>query len=101
MDLSRLTDDIDTVSINYTSKFNIQRTPDWFMLKLQEEVGELTQSYLMLTKQARGKGIDSQQLQQNFDQELADTFCHILLLAKAHNVDIESQVKQKWLIHKK
>jgi NTP pyrophosphatase (non-canonical NTP hydrolase) len=50
MDLRSLTNDIEGISETYTSKYNIERTSDWFMLKLQEEVGEVTQAYLMMTQ---------------------------------------------------
>ena len=32
-------------------------TTSWFILKLQEEVGELTQAHLVRTGQARTKGL--------------------------------------------
>jgi len=35
---------IRSVSRTYAATFGLQRTDEWFMLKLQEEVGELTQA---------------------------------------------------------
>lgn len=101
MRLAQLSNDLEEISQGYTSAFNIQRTPDWFVLKLQEEVGELTQSYLMMGRQARTKKLTEEQLQENFKQELADVFCHTLLLAKQYDINLEEQVAQKWLVHKK
>lgn len=56
MDLKILTARIESVSQSYTDKFDIKRDSDWFVFKLQEELGELTQSYLMLSHRARKKG---------------------------------------------
>jgi hypothetical protein len=41
--------------------FNITRDSDWFLFKLQEELGELTQKYLMLTKRGRQKGLSEEE----------------------------------------
>ena len=47
MDLHRLSDDLETISQRYAHTFGIRRDATWFLLKLQEEVGELTQAFLM------------------------------------------------------
>jgi len=54
--------------------------------QLSREVGELIQSYLMLIGKARAKGKTSVDLQAGFHKEVADVFCHILLLASFHVV---------------
>jgi NTP pyrophosphatase (non-canonical NTP hydrolase) len=56
MDLEHISAEVEQVSQIYAEKFGIERDATWFLLKLQEEVGELTQSYLMLTGNARAKG---------------------------------------------
>lgn len=97
MDLHALTDQIEEVSKLYSKKFGINRDPDWYVLKLQEELGELIQSYLMKVGQGRSKGLTQQELDDKFRQEVADVFCHILLLAKAHQVDLKKEIDKKWL----
>ena len=44
----------------------------------------------------RGKFVFDSQLKEEFEQELADVFCHVLLLAKSNAVDIEKAVEKKW-----
>ena len=97
MDVKRLSDNIEHVSQSYAERFNIERDATWFVLKLQEEVGELIQSYLMLSGKARTKGKSSEEIQSEFHKEVADVFCHILLLARFYNIDIEKEVAEKWL----
>jgi hypothetical protein len=57
MDLRQLTDDVETISQRYAEVFNFERDDAWFLLKLQEEVGELNQAFLMRRGQARSKGL--------------------------------------------
>ncbi|NJP34879.1 hypothetical protein [Micromonospora thermarum] len=42
MDLHQLTDEVEAVSRRYATRHGIDRSGTWFLLKLQEEVGELT-----------------------------------------------------------
>ncbi len=97
MDIKELTKKVDLVSVSYTKKFKIKRDSDWFILKLQEELGELIQAYLMLEKKARTKGKSQKEIKALFESEIADVFCHILLLAKYYNIDVQNTVEQKWL----
>lgn len=97
MDIKKLTADSEIISQNYTRKFGIRRTEDWYLLKIQEELGEVTKSYLRKRGQKIIKGKDSGQLQQELENELADLLCHVLLFAHAQGVDIEKAVEKKWL----
>lgn len=97
MKLNVLIEQIEKVSNRYSKKFKIDREANWYMLKLQEEVGELTQSYLSLTGKNRDKGKSKHELKNDFEKEIADVFCHTLLLAKSNKVNIEKAIKDKWL----
>lgn len=97
MDIHKITQLVEEVSLTYTNKFEITRDSDWFLFKLQEELGELTQAYLMMSQRARTKGKSTKNLHKDFQDEVADVFCHILLLAHHHNIDIEKAVEEKWL----
>jgi len=85
------------VSRQYATKFGIERSSDWQILKLHEEVGELTQVHLMREGQARSKGLTAPDLDERFAAEIADVICHALLVASHHNIDVESAIQQKWL----
>ena len=98
MDISFLIEEVEKVSQGYADRLGITRDPDWFVLKLQEELGELVQSYLMMSGRARKKNKTEDDMRSDFQKELADVFCHTLLLAKYYNVDLEKQIKDKWLV---
>ena len=97
MDIKTLTDEVEKVSLKYTMTFSIERDASWFVLKLQEELGELIQSYLMMTGKARTKGKSEEEIRSDFEKELADVFSHVLLLAKHYDIDVEKVVEDKWL----
>lgn len=97
MELNELSESVEQVSQRYAERFNIERDATWFVLKLQEEVGELTQSYLMLSGRARPKGKSTEEMQAEFNSEVADVFCQILLLARASGIDLEKEIADKWL----
>ena len=98
VDLKQLSDDVEQVSQVYAERFGIERDATWFLLKLQEEVGELTQAFLMVTGQARDKGRSQDDLAEAFRQEVADVFCQTLLIARFHDIDLPSAVNDKWLV---
>ncbi len=56
MRLGESADEVEVVSARYARRLGFERDGAWFLLKLHEEVGELTQAFLMLTGQARTKG---------------------------------------------
>lgn len=101
MNIKELTKEVENISKIYSKKFNIDRDGDWFILKLQEELGELIQSYLMMIRQGRNKGKTEKEIKENFHNEVADVFSHVLLLAKFYKIDLEKEVEEKWLKWKK
>jgi NTP pyrophosphatase (non-canonical NTP hydrolase) len=98
MNLRKLADEVEAVSKIYARKYGIDRDDTWFLLKLQEEVGELTQVFLMRSGQARSKGLSADELESQFRSELADVLCQVLLMARHHGVDLETEVERKWLV---
>jgi NTP pyrophosphatase (non-canonical NTP hydrolase) len=97
MDLRQLTDRIEHVSQAYAARLGFARDSNWQILKLQEEVGELTQAHLMRHGQARTKGLSSAEIDAAFRAEVADVLGQILLIAHHHNIDIADEIERKWL----
>ena len=64
--LQLLADELETVSCLYAERYGIDRDDNWFVLKLREEVSELTQAFLMRAGQARDKGRSAAELEQAF-----------------------------------
>ena len=95
--LSDLMQQFESASAKYAEVNGIERDPDWFMLKLQEEVGEVTQAWNRLTGRGRTKGKSREDLHQDLSDEVADLLGHILLLAHQNNLDLAGSIKRKWL----
>jgi hypothetical protein len=45
MELIDVVAGVEKVSAGYCQKFNIERNNEWFLLKIQEELGELVQCF--------------------------------------------------------
>ena len=97
MNLKNLISKIERVSELYSKKYNISRNKLWYLLKLQEEMGELTQAYLSMNGQGRHKNKTPQELKGEFENEVADVLCHVLLLAQSEGVDLKKAIDEKWL----
>jgi len=105
--LSGLGERVEAVSALYARKFGVERDPDWFMLKLAEEVGELTQAFLVATGRTRPRG-DAPASPDGaaapdggaspLADEVADVLAHLLLLARSQGVDVDAAVRRKWLV---
>ncbi len=93
--LKALTTKVADVSDVYAAEYDIDRTGDWYLLKLQEEMGELTQAYLTVTGRTRRLAGDNARLE--LARELADVQCMLLLLARDEGIDMDQAVQEKWL----
>ncbi|MER7011047.1 hypothetical protein ABT324_06420 [Saccharopolyspora sp. NPDC000359] len=98
MHLDELTDEVEAISERYARKLGFERDASWFLLKLNEEVGELNQAFLMKAGQARTKGKSAEELGRDFRDEVADVVCQALLLARFHGIDLEAAIADKWLV---
>jgi NTP pyrophosphatase (non-canonical NTP hydrolase) len=94
MDLKDLADEVEIISRVYERRFGVERTDDWLVLKLHEEVGELTQAYLAASGRSRDRGAADEH--EAFRAELADVLAQLLLVARRFDVDLEAELERKW-----
>lgn len=92
--LNALADRLEAISSAYAATYAIDRSGDWFLLKVQEEMGEMTQAWL--TKTGRSRRNDEEGAA-HLPAEVADVFCQLLLFARAAGVDLDAAVRDKWL----
>lgn len=97
MDTSELTQRLERISQGYAERYGISRTDEWFMLKLQEEMGELAKAFINLQGMGRDRGLSEEHKKADFADECADVFGQFLLLAHHLGVDLDAAVKNKWL----
>jgi NTP pyrophosphatase (non-canonical NTP hydrolase) len=94
--LQRLADQFETSSSAYAAANDIERDADWFLLKLQEEMGELTQAWNRLTGRGRAKGRSPEEMARELADETADILGHLLLFARRHDIDLSAAIERKW-----
>lgn len=101
MDIQKLTIKLEKVAQKYSKEYDIKIDSDWLLFKLQEELGELTQAYLMYSRRGRKKGLTKAEIKDNFEKEFADVFCMLLLFAKQHKIKLNRLIQEKWLVRLK
>ncbi|NMA97222.1 MAG: phosphoribosyl-ATP pyrophosphohydrolase [Phyllobacteriaceae bacterium] len=84
------------VSDTYASRNDIARDDDWYLLKVQEELGELVAEYLRATARGRLKGDDAAMVRQKLEDETADVLAMLMLFARNNQVDLEAALERKW-----
>lgn len=94
--LSELMRKFEKASAAYAEKHAIGRDPDWYLLKLQEEVGELTQAWNNATGRGRNREISLDTLRQSLADETADLLGHVLLFAHHNDIDLAAAIERKW-----
>ncbi|MBK5567221.1 pyrophosphatase [Ensifer sp. SSB1] len=94
--LERLGSQFETASAGYAGAHGIERDPDWFILKMQEELGELTQVWNKLSGRGRRHGVSTDELTALMADETADLLGHVLLFAHHHKLDLSAAIERKW-----
>lgn len=90
--LREISDKAARISDIYAGKYAIDRDDDWFLLKLQEELGELAQAHLRLSARGRGEANEHDRA-----DEAADVLCMLLLYCRRFGIDPDQAVRRKWL----
>lgn len=94
--LQTLAEAVEAVSSRYAERFGIRRDLDWCILKLTEELGELTQAHLSRSGRTRTDG-QASELSSRFEDEMADVLGQLLVLAKLSGTDLYGALDRKWL----
>jgi NTP pyrophosphatase (non-canonical NTP hydrolase) len=90
--LAELAEKVLRISDIYAAEHGIDRDRDWALLKLQEELGELTAEHLRLSGRARGQA-DAQAL----GDEAADVLGMLLIYCAGAGIDLDQAMQRKWL----
>ncbi|MGK9286999.1 hypothetical protein KXR91_29495 [Sinorhizobium meliloti] len=69
------------------------------MLKLTEELGELTAEHLLIGGRAKPNGDGSGGTREALENEAADLFGQFVLELRENDIDIEAAIERKWLRH--
>lgn len=95
--IRRLADQFEAASLGYVEANGLVRDADWFVLKMQEELGELTQVWNKLTGRGRRRDRAEAALRDDLADEAADLLGHVLLFARRNELDLTAAIERKWL----
>jgi NTP pyrophosphatase (non-canonical NTP hydrolase) len=96
VELKQLSDEVEIISRVYARVHGVERTDDWLVLKLQEEIGELTQAFLTMSGRSRDRGLSEGEIRDAFRGEVADALAQLLLVARRFDVDLTEELERKW-----
>ena len=97
MSLKAATEPVQQVCDLYAERCGIERNDDWYLLKIQEELGELVQAHLKLTGRGRTRGASPAELEAARADEAADLLCQVLLYCRHFGIDPDAAIQRKWL----
>lgn len=83
----------------YAQVHGIERNADWYLLKLTEELGELTAEHLLMDGRSKANADGSGGTREALENEAADLFGQFVLYLRANEIDIEAAIERKWLRH--
>ncbi|MCL6422520.1 GNAT family N-acetyltransferase [Brachybacterium sp. JHP9] len=99
MHLNEFADRVEKLSERYADVYGVDRSPEWALLKLTEEIGELAQAHLTASGQSRDRGLDEQARQRRVAAELGDVLGMCLVYARLAGIDPEAAIARKWFPH--
>lgn len=91
MEIAELLEKVVRVHHIYCGRKSLTPTPEWYLLKITEELGELVQAFWRRKNEPES--------QQHLAEECADLIGQVLLFAKQNSVDIEQAFIRKWFVH--
>ena len=96
--LVALTQRLEALAKRYGRVHNVPQDGDWLVLKLSEEMGEVSRAWLALHGRTQhGKGLSEAELRQDLAHELADMMCFLIVMAGRNGIDLNQAITEKWL----
>lgn len=84
------------VWLNYCKQNWLKSEKDFLLIKLIEEIGELSQAILIHEKKCRiWKRLDKKDSELELKREFGDVFWMLMILADKHNIDIQESIENK------
>ena len=98
MELKDIQDQITKKFISNLERDKIELSNDYLMLKINEEIGEFMQAYLIHKKKCRPeKCISEEESKRELAKELADVLGIAFVIASKMDIDLEEALLKKWI----
>ena len=98
MQFNEIQDKVMQNAERYGKACDIKIDEDFAILKLHEEIGELSQALLIHKKKSRPeKFLPFEESREELAMEMADVLGMLIVNAKLHGVDLEDAINKKWI----
>ena len=98
MELKEIQKKVVENAMSYGEQYHVVIDEEFSLLKLYEEMGELTQALLIHKKKSRPeKHLPEDESKKEVAKELADVFGMILVNAHVLGIDVEEALEGKWI----
>jgi NTP pyrophosphatase (non-canonical NTP hydrolase) len=98
MQFKELQEKILEVEMSYGEKYGITIDEEYALLKLYEEMGELSQAVLISRKKCRPEKYPGDAVaKEKLAEEMADVLGLLITNAKLLGVDLDAAIEKKWL----
>jgi NTP pyrophosphatase (non-canonical NTP hydrolase) len=98
MEIKQLQKKASKVFLDNLIRDDIKVSDDYLLLKLTEELGEFTQSFLVHKKRCRpAKYLSPKISKKELSKELSDVLGLVLVIAEKLNIDVEEALVKKWI----
>jgi len=98
MEIKQLQKKASKVFLCNLDRDDIKVSDDYLLLKLTEELGEFTQSFLVHKKRCRqNKYLSPETSKKEMSKELSDVLGLVLVIAEKLEIDIEEALVKKWI----
>ena len=98
MEFKEIQKKVIATSEDYGKECNLKVDADFALLKLYEEVGELTQSILIQRKKCRPeKYLSDEESKKEIAKELADVAGTVMVISNLMDIDLEEAINKKWI----
>lgn len=98
MEIKQLQKKASKVFLDNLKRDDITVSDDYLLLKLTEELGEFSQSYLVHKKRCRpAKYLSPAISKKELSKELADVLGMVLVIAEKLKINVEEALIKKWI----
>jgi NTP pyrophosphatase (non-canonical NTP hydrolase) len=98
MEFKELQDKITDIFISNLKRDEINISDDYLILKINEELGEFVQSYIVHKKDCRpAKFLSPEESKKEMAKELSDVIGLAFVISKHFNIDLEEAMVKKWI----
>ena len=98
MEFKQLQDQISEIFLSNLKRDKIEVSDDYLMLKINEELGEFVQSYIVHKKRCRPeKYLSSDESKKEMAKELSDVIGLAFAISTVLKIDLEEALIKKWI----